>query len=97
MNSTPPATTASHWPAAIRPTAGEKEGGGKEKTKIKQRGGSLIKLNKNEICTSPFFFCVAALIYVPCSNDKKAHLILVSCCDPLSLFPFQCQETSIFF
>lgn len=61
MNSTPPATTASHWPAAIRPTAGEKEGGERDKRSNKVGGdqknwlGILKKVNFYK-CTSLFFF-----------------------------------------
>lgn len=48
MNSSPPATTASHWPAAIRPTAAERGGGGKGQAKVKLE----------------FFFCVfTCLLY----------------------------------
>lgn len=52
MNSTPPATTASHWPAAIRPTAGEKEGWERDKgqpTQLIWKFKKIRNFYKNDI------------------------------------------------
>lgn len=52
MNSTPPATIASHWPAAIRPTPGEEVGERRHKQRSDTQGdnqknslGHLKKVN----------------------------------------------------
>lgn len=56
MNSTPPATILSHWPAAIMPTAREKEGGRKRWTKEGPTGREAAR-KKRDWLLSVFSAC----------------------------------------